>query len=919
MVSRTAQAAEWPQQLDQMVLECAAQQAHLEQTVFEESLALCHDAFPARPASSQPDGQQPKRRRRQGRVSTLTDQYQAPPVYLRPDATGEDLRLPDDAPDEGDSDQRARQVQELDPILNKSEGERRYEWLQLDPEIRKIVRDLHINFGHPTAVTLQRILRRQGAKAEAIRAAGLMACDSCGESIRRKRPRPVRLPNQYEFNRHLLLDTMYAKDAQGTTFGFLNIIDDATGFQVVACFGQLQGPPASRAVLRHFTTSWSSWAGLPFSIQVDRGKEYMANFADHLKQFGVEQEIMPLEAPWKGGKCEKAGHLWKDLWFKVVLESQIIGLDDVVVATTIVTQTRNSFPRTSGYSPIQWVLGVPELRLPGSLLNETEAQQLEVLEAAENPSSKMARTLNIRENAKIAQIRMDTDSRVRRALLRQSTPVRGPFPVGSYVYFYRMQQQPGTSRQYRWFGPGRVIGVELRNPRRLEDEDEPTEGGAPHSYWIRYGPSVVLTTGEQMRFASEDELLAAHHVPHYAVANLQLRGARSYVDARPLGHAPAQQPPQDEQRERSLTSSPSGPPQHETQQRPPGQSLPSVPEDTELPPVPEDPGFDLEGAIDAADPESQRPRTPRPSLQLLPASTGHHRQHTGEEPEPQPQHPSTPRPMPARQQQSLHSAMRQPDRLDGHPPGMIRPQRSLRSDGPYLAEDEPWDQFCPGLESSIRRLRLDGLRGSDDEDSNDEMTNDQSEHVHGFAFMTGKAVKSEINLKDLSPSERALFDASMQKEWTSWQKFQAVEEMSEDAIKQLPADTKVIGTRWVHTDKNSKPRLIAKHMARKTGKTLEQLEKEYPFEAKSRLVVQGCQEDGNNIRSDSPTCSLLSFNLVCTIATIMQWVIGAYDASTAYLQSSGNFQASDPSSSTTTSTWSSAWNLVSSTWQYLWD
>ena len=129
---------------------------------------------------------------------------------------------------------------------------------------RLIVRDLHINFGHPTAVTLQRILRRQGAKPEAIRAAGLMACDSCGESIRRKRPRPVRLPNQYEFNRHLLLDTMFAKDACGTTFGFLNIIDDATGFQVVACFGELQGPPASRAVLRYFTTSWSSWAGLPF-------------------------------------------------------------------------------------------------------------------------------------------------------------------------------------------------------------------------------------------------------------------------------------------------------------------------------------------------------------------------------------------------------------------------------------------------------------------------------------------------------------------------------------------------------------------------------------------------------------------------------------------------------------------------------
>lgn len=91
-----------------------------------------------------------------------------------------------------------------------------------------------------------------------------------------------------------------------------------------------------------------------------------------------------------------------------------------------------------------------------------------------------------------------------------------------------------------------MIGVELRNPRRLEDEDVATEGSAPHSYWLRY---VVLTTGKQMRFASEDELLAAHTVPHYAVANLQLRGAKSFVDARPFGPPPQQPPEQEQQQE----------------------------------------------------------------------------------------------------------------------------------------------------------------------------------------------------------------------------------------------------------------------------------------------------------------------------------------------------------------------------------
>jgi hypothetical protein len=329
-------------------------------------------------------------------VATLTDQFQAPPVYIRPDATAESHPDPQQPPEEEDNHgHRARQAQELDPILNQSEAQRRVEWLEISPEIRKIVRDLHVNFGHPTAVTLQRILRRQGAKPEAIKAAGLLACDSRGKSFRRKRPRPVRLPNQYEGNRHLMLDTFYAKDIRGAAFAFLNT--DATGFRMVTCFGELQGPPASRAVLRHFTTAWSAWAGLPTSLQVDRGKEYMTIFADNLKQLGVEQEVMPLKAPWKDGRCEKAGHLWKEVWMKVVQDSQISGLDDVLTATTIITQTRNSFPRTSGYTPLQWVLGVPELRLPGSLLNSTESQQLEVMEAAENPASQMANPEHPRE------------------------------------------------------------------------------------------------------------------------------------------------------------------------------------------------------------------------------------------------------------------------------------------------------------------------------------------------------------------------------------------------------------------------------------------------------------------------------------------------------------------------------------------
>ena len=67
----------------------------------------------------------------------------------------------------------------------------------------------------------------------------------------------------------------------------------------------------------------------------------------------------------------------------------------MILATSTVTQTRNAFPRASGYAPNQWALGVPELRLPVSLLQDGKAERLEVLETCERPGSIMAKTVGI--------------------------------------------------------------------------------------------------------------------------------------------------------------------------------------------------------------------------------------------------------------------------------------------------------------------------------------------------------------------------------------------------------------------------------------------------------------------------------------------------------------------------------------------
>ena len=969
--SRTFQAAEWPADLNKMVLDAVIQQASVEL----ESSRTVSEAYPAevRPGEQPPRGER-KAKRARGRMSRVSTTQSAPPVYIRPDDPLSPQPQPSlsSLPPLDDSGFRAAQAEELDPVLSMNEGERRHEWLKVDAELRKLLRDLHVQFGHPTTTTLQRILRRQGAKAEVIKAASLMSCDACGDTMRQKRPRPVKLPPRYQFNFHLQADVFYAKDNRGVNLGFLNIICDATSFQVVACLGEVSGTPASQVVLQHFLACWSSWAGLPHSLQVDRGKEFMARFADYLKEFGVEHEAMPLEAPWKNGKCERAGGLWNEVWDKTVIDADIHTLQDAIVATSIVTQTRNSFPRSNGYAPNQWVLGVPEVRLPGSLLDSDESQQLEVLEAAENPSSAMAKNLAIREAARVAQIRLDTDSRVRRALLRKSTPVRGPYPIGSYVYFYRRQVprqvQEADSRNYNWYGPARVIGVELRNPRRLQDPEGTTSGAAPHSYWLRYGPSVVLASGEQLRFASEDELLAAHYIPHYALERGSERGARNYVDvrnqlltpqqlsgggvdsdfwevhpdrvvrvhykARKLLFSPVNQGcpvPLDELKSTRITEVIYGaemrdhtlldslkddwrsPEAHRelhaqwtgetifyriNNQTTTPSSLPHQP--SSLPVIPEDEAEavpvleERTGDTPVAEDENEAAETPFPDF--LEGDEPMEHQLSSAEPEPQPaaSRALTPRPSnppitsipqttTTTSTPSLGMAMADPNRPVGS-----RGNRMML--GPYLVEqwqldtENDWVEGCEDLGVSLKNRRLERLLDDEEDDDEDGELPEEAtlENPHHEAMLTGKAVRSEVNLRDLNQADREKFDGSMAKEWASFQKFNAVEVLSEKQIKELPNDVEIVSMRWVHTDKNQKPRLLAMAMSKKTGKSKKQIEKDYPFEAKSRMVVQGNQENNAGIRSDSPTGSLLAFNFVTAISVLKGWVIEAYDASTAY-------------------------------------
>lgn len=107
----------------------------------------------------------------------------------------------------------------------------------------------------------------------------------------------------------------------------------------------------------------------------------------------------------------------------------------------------------------------------------------------------------------------------------------------------------------------------------------------------------------------------------------------------------------------------------------------------------------------------------------------------------------------------------------------------------YLVEENDWLDGCEDLAVSLKNKRLKRLmRLMDDEEDDEEELHEEAglENPHHEAMLTGRAVKSEVNLKDLSQVDREKFDVSMAKEWASFQKFNAVEVLTEKQIRSFP-------------------------------------------------------------------------------------------------------------------------------------
>ena len=93
---------------------------------------------------------------------------------------------------------------------------------------------MHTNLGHPSNHALARAIRVTGGSAAAVRAALQLRCDVC-ESQQHPGPHlPARLRTDREFGDTAAIDLFVLADYEGNQLSFINILDLASTFGVVA-------------------------------------------------------------------------------------------------------------------------------------------------------------------------------------------------------------------------------------------------------------------------------------------------------------------------------------------------------------------------------------------------------------------------------------------------------------------------------------------------------------------------------------------------------------------------------------------------------------------------------------------------------------------------------------------------------------
>ena len=370
-----------------------------------------------------------------------------------------------------------------------------------DPVIRREVRNAHYNLGHPSTATLLRIMRRSGASDAAQRYARWWKCPLCAQRQAPRALNPTTAPYRPNtFNSMIGCDVKAIYDADGTKFEALNIVDLATGFQILAV---LDGPSSTECAEKLWLW-WVLWAGPPKTIVCDLGTSFRTAFQMMVERYGASSRTAPIESPWQIGMVERHGGVIGEIIAMIVHSSNVVGKKEMILTSIAATAAKNRRPGLHGHSPRSAVFGMDD-RLDGSVIDSLlDGEQLPMHSQAAT-DARYQRALQIRQDAMKAIVDLDHSQRYHRAIAMRPS-LEGPhvFLPGAQVFYWQAQGAAGRfrgrrRRQFdRWRGPGTVIGREMRDGQERE------------GYWVSHAGHLRLIAPQHLRPAAREEQISEH-------------------------------------------------------------------------------------------------------------------------------------------------------------------------------------------------------------------------------------------------------------------------------------------------------------------------------------------------------------------------------------------------------------------------
>ena len=361
----------------------------------------------------------------------------------------------------------------------------------LPHEIKSQILKIHKNLGHPDNRLLARVLKEQQWDSKIVDSITDMVCPSCFENQKPRLARPAHISQEREFNDLLMIDGIEWTNQEGIKHLFYHMIDAATNFHIAI--------PAdcrsSSHVIELLKTHWITWAGAPRTLMSDSAGEFCSEeFGTFLQSLDIQSVIIPAEAHWQLGRCERHGAILQNMLDKYQKDQPIRTTNDLREALLQCVQAKNSMSRVHGYTPEILVLGRSR-HFPSCNSNEQTGSSdwlsLGEEEESQLESSKFLENLARRETARKAFVSADHDQKLRRALLRQSRPKRETFEKGQWVMFWRHGK---VGQPSQWLGPGKVIVSE-----------------EPNVIWITHLSRLYRCAPEHLRAVSERECQAARN------------------------------------------------------------------------------------------------------------------------------------------------------------------------------------------------------------------------------------------------------------------------------------------------------------------------------------------------------------------------------------------------------------------------